>query len=265
MVDARWKVEHGRVWGSAAWQQIADRVLFQVHDELVAHLEPRPGERWLDLATGSGAIALRAARAGAQVTAQDLAPALVETARRLAVEQGLSVRFDVGDAERLPYADSSFDVVSSAHGVVFATDHVAVARELARTCGPRGRLGVTYWRPNPELAALMERVGYTRPVGADRPRDWGEPEYVRGLLGADFELQFIEAVCHWTADSGEDAWRLFIESDGPAKTGVAALSGAQRDALRRDWVDYFERHRGDRRVSVPRPYLLVIGRRRDRG
>jgi SAM-dependent methyltransferase len=264
MVDASWKIEQGRVWGSASWQRIADTVLFQVHEDLVARLEPRPGERWLDLATGSGAIALRAAKAGAQVTAQDLAPGLVDTARRLAVEQGLSVRFDVGDVERLPYADSSFDVVSSAHGIVFATDHAAVARELARTCRPGGRLGVTYWRPNPGLAALMERVGYRRPVGADRPRDWGEPKCVRGLLGADFELHFIEAVCHWTADSGEDAWRLFIESDGPAKAGVAVLSAAEYGALHRDWVDYFERHREGRRVRVPRPYLLTVGRRRDR-
>jgi SAM-dependent methyltransferase len=265
IVDAHWKLEQARVWGSASWQRIADTVLIQVHDDLVARLGPRPGERWLDLATGTGAIALRAARAGADVTAQDLAPALVETARRLAAEQRLSIRFDVGDAEHLPYAAASFDVVSSAHGVVFATDHGAVAKELARTCRPGGRLGVTYWRPNPELAQLMERVGYTRPVNADRPRDWSRPDYVNDLLGDDFELQFIEAVCHWTAESGEDAWRLFTESDGPAKTGVAALPTAECDALRRDWIDYFERHRKDSRVSVPRPYLLVMGRRRARG
>jgi SAM-dependent methyltransferase len=258
---AEWKAEQARVWGSALWQDVAETVLFHVHDELVKRLGPQPGERWLDLATGTGAVALRAARAGAQVTAQDLAPALVETARRLAAEQRLSVRFDVGDAEHLPYSDASFDVVSSAHGVVFAVDHAAVARELARVCRPGGRLGLTYWRPNPELAALMERVGYTRPAGAGRPRDWGQPDYVSGLLGGDFELEFVEAVCPWTAESGEATWRLFIGSDGPAKTGVAALPAAERDALHRDWVDYFERHRTDGGVTVPRPYLLIMGRR----
>ena len=68
---------------------------------------PQPGERWLDLATGTGAVALRAARAGARVSGQDLAPGLIETARRLAAEEGLSVAFEVGDAERLGYRDAS--------------------------------------------------------------------------------------------------------------------------------------------------------------
>jgi SAM-dependent methyltransferase len=257
----RWKAEQAGVWGSATWQNVAATVLFGVHDELVSRLAPQPGERWLDLATGTGAVALRAARAGAQVTARDLAPALLATARRLAGEQERSIRFDVGDAERLPYPDASFDVISSAHGVVFATDHAAVAGELARVCRPGGRLGLTYWRSNPELARLMERVGYTRPPGADRPRDWGEPEYASDLLGGDFQLEFVEAVCSWTAESGEATWRLFIGSDGPAKTGVAALTPRERDALHRDWVDYFERHRENGGVSVPRPYLLIMGRR----
>jgi len=114
-----------------------------------------------------------------------LAPELIETARDLAAQEGLRVDFAVGDAERLANPDASFDVVSSAHGVVHAYDHRAVASELARVCRPGGRLGVTYWLPNPELQALMERVGYARPPGADltgdgfaatmRSRCWGMP------------------------------------------------------------------------------------------
>jgi SAM-dependent methyltransferase len=258
---ASWKAEQARVWGDASWQNVAERVLSPVHDQLVARLAPHKGERWLDLATGTGAVALRAARAGARVTAQDLAPALVETARRLATKQGLEVRFDLGDAERLPYPDASFDVVSSAHGVVFATDHSAVASELARVCRPGGRLGLSYWRPNPGLARLMDRVGYRRPATADSPRDWGRPEYVRKLLARDFELHFVEGICLWVAESGEAAWQLFISSDGPAKAGIAALSPSERTALHRDWVHFFERHRENDRVSVPRPYLLIVGRR----
>jgi SAM-dependent methyltransferase len=257
-----WTAEQARIWGSGSWQRIADAVLWEVHDELVKRLAPKPAERWLDLATGSGAVALRAARAGAHVSAQDLAPGLVKAARQRATEQGLSVRFDVGDAERLPYRDASFDVVSSAHGIVFAVDHRAVARELARTCRAGGRLGVTYWRPNPPLAELMARVGYTRPAGADQPRDWSDRGYVHGLLSDAFELEFFDGVCHWRAESGESAWRLFIESDGPGRTGVAALSSDVREALHEDWVEYFERHRHGAIVDVRRPYFLIIGRRR---
>jgi SAM-dependent methyltransferase len=258
----RWKAKQAGVWGSASWANVAERMLYPVHDELVARLAPRPGERWLDLATGTGAVALRAARAGAAVTAQDLAPALLETAGQLARAEGLEVQFDVGDAERLPYANASFDVLSSAHGIVFAADHAAVARQLARVCRPGGRLGLTYWRPNPELQRLMERVGYQRPAQADSPRDWARPAYVNDLLGTDFVLEFVEAICPWAAESGEATWQLFITSDGPAKTGVAALPPPQRNALHRDWVAYFERHRENDSVSVPRPYLLTVGRRR---
>jgi SAM-dependent methyltransferase len=228
-----WKAEQARAWGSAPWQNIAEGVLSVVHDELVARLAPHPGDRWLDVATGTGAVALRAARAGTEVSALDLSPALVRTARRLAAEQGLAIRFTVGDAERLPYPDSS--------------------------------LGLTYWRPNSELERLMDRVGYARPPDADNPREWRQPRYVNRLLSADFELEYVEATCLWTAESGESAWRLFTDSDGPAKTGVAALSPVERQALRRGWVDYFERHRQDGAVSVPRPYLLILGRRRGGG
>jgi SAM-dependent methyltransferase len=261
----RWKAEQGRVWGAGAWEQVADAVLAPVHDEVVAQLDPQPGERWLDLATGTGAVALRAARAGARVSAQDLAPALVERAQRRAEEAGLAVDFAVGDAEELPYAVASFDVVSSVHGVVFAVDHAAVAAEIARVCRPGGRLGLTYWLPNPELAALMERVGYQRPPGAGRPRDWADRGYVRGLLSGAFELAFTEGVCHWRAASGEASWQLFTRGDGPAKVGVAAMSPTERDALRRDWVGYFERHRHGDGVSVPRPFLLIRGVRRPAG
>jgi SAM-dependent methyltransferase len=266
MADAeRWKADQARIWGAGSWQEVAERQLFPVHEELVRRLGPRPGERWLDLATGTGAVALRAARAGADVAGLDLAPALIATARRLAGEQGLGVRFDVGDVERLPYADAAFDVVSSAHGAVFAADHAAVARELARVCRPGGRLGLTYWRPDPELGPLWERFGSTRPAGADRPADWARPEYVHERLGGAFELELVEASCPWTGASGEAIWQLTVTADGPAKTALAALPPAEREALRRDWVECFERHRTAEGIRFERLYLLVLGVRRAAG
>jgi ubiquinone/menaquinone biosynthesis C-methylase UbiE len=256
------KADQARIWGAASWHEIAERQLFPVHDELVARLHARPGERWLDLATGTGAVAMRAARAGADVTAEDLAPRLIETARSLAANEDLSIRFDVGDAERIAHPDASFDVVSSAHGVVHAYDHRAVAHEVARVCRPRGRLALTYWLPNPDLQALMERVGYARPRGADLPSDWVRREYVTELLGDAFELEFAEAVCPWTGESGAAMWRLLVESDGPAREGVAGLRAAERAALERDWIEYFERHRTPSGINAPRPYLLILGSRR---
>ena len=260
---ARWKADQARVWGAGSWEALADTVLAAAHDELVARLAPQPGERWLDVATGTGAVALRAARAGARVTGLDLAPALIRTAEARAGEQGLAIHFEVGDAERLPYPDAGFDVVSSAHGVVFAADHLAAAVELARVCRPGGRLGLTYSLPKPELAQLMERIGHTRPVGAGSPRNWADRDYVRGLLGAAFDLSFSEGVCHWKAESGEVSWQLFVGSDGPAKTSVEAMPTDEREAVRRDWIAYFERHRQGDGVDVPRPYVVITGVRRD--
>jgi ubiquinone/menaquinone biosynthesis C-methylase UbiE len=138
-VLAELKADQARIWGSASWQQIAERQLFPVHDGLIARLGPRPGERWLDLASGTGAVALRAARAGARVTGQDPAPELIETARLLAAKEGLSVAFGCRRRREPWLPDAAFDVVSSAHGVVHAYDHRAVANELARVCRPHRR------------------------------------------------------------------------------------------------------------------------------
>ena len=110
----------------------------------------------------------------------------------------------------------------------------------------------------------MERVGYARPPGADLPGDWVRRDHVTDLLGEAFELEFAEAVCPWTGDSGAAMWRLLIESDGPAREGVAGLNASERAALERDWIDYFERHRTPEGISAPRPYLLILGRRRVR-
>src|SRR5919198_97194 len=113
------------LWGSADYDRLARRFA-DVHDEVVRRLEPGPGVRWLDVATGTGGVAIRAARGGADVVGMDIAPRLLEQGRTTA--DGLPIRFDEGDAERLPYSDASFDVVSSVFGAIFADDHAAVAR-----------------------------------------------------------------------------------------------------------------------------------------
>ena len=95
------------MWGSAPFENYV-HWLADMHDDLVERLAPKPGERWLDLATGTGEVAFRAAEAGAEVTASDLAPDLIETANRLAAERGLEIDFHVADCERLPYDEASF-------------------------------------------------------------------------------------------------------------------------------------------------------------
>jgi SAM-dependent methyltransferase len=248
-------------WSSVRWESLAAK-LAVMHDHLVSRLDPRPGERWLDVATGTGAIALRAARAGAQVTAVDLAPGLIATARDLAAEQRLSIRFDIGDAENLPYEDARFDVVASALGVFLAPSHDTVAREVARVCRPGGRLGVVAWRPDPGLDEMKAPFRPPRPPGAGDPANWGREEYVSGLLGAGFELAFEEDEVAITARSGEEMWRLYTSSDGAHKATLESLDPKRKEAFRRAFVDHYERYRAGDGIRAPRNYLLTLGRRR---
>jgi ubiquinone/menaquinone biosynthesis C-methylase UbiE len=233
-----------------------------VHDRLVSALRPEPGVRWLDVATGTGAVALRAAQAGADVTGVDLAHGLVETARKLAAGQGLRVRFDVGDAEELPYADESFDVVSSSMGAIFAPDHAAVARELARLLPAGGRLGFTAWRPVTGFSPVMRKYQPPPPEDADDSDDWGREEYVERLLGKSFELTLEPETMAFESGSGEEAWQLLTTSVGPFRATVAALEPDRLDGLHREFVNYLEAHRADGGIRLPGDYLLVLGLRR---
>lgn len=249
------------MWGSAPWERVAE-TLAPLHDDLVAELSPRAGEQCLDIATGTGAVAVRAARAGAEVTGVDLAPRLVETARRLAVEEGLTIRFDVGDCEHLPYDDASFDVVASAVGVIFAPDHSAVARELARVCRPGGRLGLVAWRPNPAYSAVLEPFRPPPEPGAGDPDDWGCEDHVLDLLGDAFELRFVEEKHALQGESAEAIWRLFTTAHGPFKARLESLDARRRAQLHRAFIGYLEGHRADGGISAPDDYLLVVGTRR---
>jgi SAM-dependent methyltransferase len=257
-------IEEGRIWGSAPWERLA-ATMGDIHDDLVSRLAPRRGERWLDVATGAGAVAVRAAAAGADVTAQDVAPALIATAERLAAESAVEIRFDVGDAAALPYRDRAFDVVSSAHGVSFVADHRAAASELARVCRPGGRRGRTDWLPgrHPEFEELLARFRPADAGGGTRRHDWGSRAHVESLLGDRFALDFFEGDSPWRGESGEAIWELYATSNGKAKQWIAGLSHDAREALRAAFVAYFESHRTAAGIAAPRAYVVVVGRRRD--
>ena len=128
-----------------------------------------PGEDVLDVACGTGNAALRAAQAGGRVVGVDLTPELLEDGRRLAAEAGVEIEFLEGDAEALPVADASFDVVVSVMGCMFAPRHRVAAAELARVLRPGGRLCVTGWAPDGEIGTLFKTLGsYLPRTAADR-------------------------------------------------------------------------------------------------
>jgi SAM-dependent methyltransferase len=252
------------VWGSAPFERIAGE-LADIHDHVVVELAPQAGETWLDVGTGTGGVAVRAARAGATVTGSDLAPALIETAQRLAEEEGLQILYEVGDAEQLPYEDGNYDIVSSSFGSMFAPDHGAVARELARVTRPGGRIGLTTWNPEGGVGDLFRLLGSFQPPppeGAGNPLDWGREEHARDLLEGDFELRFVRGSNPQTGRSGEEMWELMVTSFGPLKTLYQSLDEERREELHKALVDFYESHRSNGQVETPREYLIILGTRR---
>jgi SAM-dependent methyltransferase len=252
-------MEAAELWGGADYERIAERFA-RVHDELIEALAPRPGEAVLDVATGTGEVALRAARLGASVSGLDLAPALLEQARAKAVREGLEVDWVEGDAEALPYEDEVFDVVSSSFGVIFAPDAEAAAGELARVCRAAGRLGLTVWKPNEGLHRIYARYA-DRNGGDDPAEQWGDQGRIRELLGQSFELRFEEAVWHLEGDSPENVWELMTTAAPPLKALVASLERERLDAFRAAMLEHWAGFERDGRVVEPRGYLLVLGRR----
>jgi SAM-dependent methyltransferase len=246
----------GAMWGGADYELLA-RAFAPVHERLVSALEPQPGERWLDLATGTGEVALRAARAGTQVTALDISEPLLEQAR--AKPGGNEVDWVLGDVQRLPFDAASFDVVTSAFGVIFGPDAEAVAAELGRVCRPGGRLGLTTWAPDDEFDLLWQPfVDEAPPFDTDR---WGTRESLGALL-TDFELEAESGEWVQEAESLEALWEFFVTAVPPLKALHASLPPERQAEMRQVAIDAHARFRTESGVRVPREHLLVLGRRR---
>jgi ubiquinone/menaquinone biosynthesis C-methylase UbiE len=256
------KARQSVMWGTGPYQRITETIA-DIHELVLERLAPAPGVRWLDLACGTGAVAERAAQAGAAVTGVDLAPALVETAKERAETLGLEIDYRVGDCEALELSDASFDIVSSTCGIMFAPDHAASARELARVTKPGGRIALANWTPTGGLARMFKVMAPFQPSPPpSSPFDWGDQTRMEELLGDAFDLELEEHVSTLTMESSEAYWQLFSTSYGPTKTLADSL-GERREELHRAWVDFFEEnYRVDGRIVHTREYLLVLGARR---
>jgi SAM-dependent methyltransferase len=138
-----------------------------------------------------------------------------------------------------------------------------VAGELARLCRPGGRLGLTTWVPDEEFESLWAPfVDEPAPDEADEPDVWDDPESIRALLGADFELVVETEEWVLEAESSEALWKLFVSAAPPFKALHDSLEPARREEMHRVFLDAHARYHGDGGVRVPRAYLLVVGRRR---
>ena len=185
--DRALKDKHRAMWALGDYPAVAADLVGPLGPRVVEATDVAATDRVLDIAAGTGNGAIAAAARGAAVVASDLTPELLEAGRAIADARGLTVSWDVADAEALPYPDDSFDVVVSAIGIMFAPHHQAAADEALRVCRPGGRLGFASWTPQGfigQLFATMRPYVPPPPPGAQPPPLWGDEEHVRELLGS---------------------------------------------------------------------------------
>ena len=185
-VDRELKAKHRALWASGDYPAVAAELISGFGPELVRACGVQAGHRVLDVGAGSGNAAIPAAEAGAIVTASDLTPELFDAGRRIAAERGVELEWAEADAEALPFADDSFDVVMSSVGVMFAPHHQSAADELIRVCRPDGTIGLINWTPQGfigNLFATMKPYAPPPPPGASPAPLWGDEDHVRELFG----------------------------------------------------------------------------------
>ncbi len=255
------------VWnsGGARYEDISRGIADSI-EHCVLRLNPQPGERILDLATGTGWTSRIVARRGAKVTGVDIGADLVAAAADRAKAEGLDAHYCVGDAEKLPFEDGDFDAVISTCGVMFASRPEAAAAELARVCRKGGRIALTTWLSDSNLFKMfLVMKPYMPPPPSPAPPspfEWGKTDRIQELLGANFDLNFEKGISYYREPSGEAAWNTFSNGYGPTKSLAANLDETRRAELRRDFIAFHDGFKTDLGICVPREYWVTIGVRR---
>jgi SAM-dependent methyltransferase len=158
-------------------------------EAFIRRLDILAGARVLDVACGTGNLAIPLSRQGCLVTGVDIAPNLLVQARERAAIEDLTAIFDEGDAEQLPYPDASFDAVVTMFGAMFAPRPEVVASELARVLKPGGLLAMANWNPASFTGAIFKAssMHVPPPPGLPPPILWGDDATVRQRLAASFK------------------------------------------------------------------------------
>ena len=252
------------VWssGGKAYDQISRGISDSI-EHAVTRLNPRRNERVLDLSTGTGWTSRLVARRGATVTGVDIAADLLGAARAKALEEGLKIDYQLGDAECLPFENGSFDAVISTCGVMFAAKQEAAAAELARVVRKGGRIALTTWVSDGALFKMFEVMKrYMPPAPTPAPRspfEWGRTERITELLGHAFQLRFERGISYYREPSAEAAWDTFSTGYGPTRTLANNLDSEKRAAFRNDFIAFHAGYPSELGICVRREYWLTYG------
>lgn len=260
------KTRQQGAWSSGNYA-VVGTTLQIVGEELCETLDVRAGQRVLDVAAGNGNVSLAAARRWCEVVSTDYVPALLDGGRARAAADGLEIAFREADAEALPFADESFDIVVSTFGVMFTPDQDRAAAELVRVCKHGGKIGLANWTPDGFIGQLFKTIGkhVPPPPGAKSPALWG----TRARLGELFDSHATSIA----SDEREFAFRyrspqhfvdVFRTYYGPMLKAFGALESTSQAALQSDLLDLVARFNrsGDTTMVVPSEYLEIVVTRR---
>ncbi len=260
------KARQRAAWSSADYS-VVGTTLQIVGENLCEALDLRPGWSVLDVAAGNGNATLAAARRWCDVTSTDYVPALLESGRRRAQAEGHVITFQEADAEKLPFADASFDVVISTFGVMFTPDQGQAARELARVCKPGGRIGLANWTPESFVGQLFKLIGQYLPpaTGAKSPALWGTGARIEELFGpVATEIRAIKREFVFRYRSPLHWIEVFRTYYGPLNRTFAALDADKQAAFTHDLLGLLAKgnRATDRSLALPSEYLEVVIDRR---
>ena len=231
--------------------------------DFVHRLKLAPGSKVLDVACGTGNLSIPAAKTGATVTGVDIAANLIEQARARARTERVTVTFDEGDAEELPYDDASFDTVITMYGAMFAPRPELVSANLLRVCRPGGIIAMANWTPTGFVGQMFTIIsGHVPPPNMPSPIKWGDEETVRERLGEHVDLRFTKRHISFTfpfePKDVVEFWRVYY---GPTHKafGVLEANPEQQGALRRDLEQLWAEHNQhtDGTTLVESEYLEV--------
>jgi SAM-dependent methyltransferase len=264
--DRALKAKHAAMWASGSYPAVVEDIVAPLGPILVDAMDVRAGQRVLDVAAGTGTSAIPAARRGAQVTATDLTPELLDVGWAEVSGEELDLTWQTADAEALPYPDSTFDVVLSSIGVMFAPHHQLAADELIRVCRPGGTIGVLSWTPEGfigQLFATMKPYAPPPPPGASPAPLWGRAEHVRALFGdrvTDLTAR-TQSLPVARFGTGAEFRDFFKRNYGPT---IAVYRSLAEDPARAAALDEDMAALGDRFLTdgaMGWEYLLVTARR----
>lgn len=232
--------------------------------EFLDRLSVAPGDSLLDVACGSGQLSLIAARRGARVTGVDIATNAIQAARGRAASEGLDVRFDEGDAEALPYAAATFDVVASIYGAMFAPRPERVAAELLRVCRPGGTIAMANWTREGFIGKMFTTFArFIAPPGMPAPVLWGDERVVRERFGAGVsDLRLTRVTYQFDYPFAPvEVVEFFREYYGPTTRAFASLGDTARASLRKELTELWasnNRSVDPGRTIVDAQYLEVV-------